>query len=453
MRLVSKTQSYTAPPRKAHSTPPLLAESIPNQPTTSRRVFGWPALILLLVGLGILGLVINIKITQVQQEKDQKLTSLYSSAQQVATTGRWSEAISMYQEIEKLASTPEWSFKSKYEQIRTLIKMGSFSEAERKLNEAEKLFLENPKILKGQNTKEALLSLKDGLKKARIQAENKDVAIPPPATSEPGLGNTTTSLDPAEKKKRREITTLTQTSKSLLQKGDYLGALDGFSELESVSQEFPIVQFGAKMGIVASFLALKRFAEADEKFLEMEAMVSSNATTRESPEVKRLLDGVRQEIHNARSESGNASNTIMSAINQKDQDRTAARPTQTTLASQNSTHTIGASVKWSYPVVVPGKVCQIELVYNNCMPKGPIPTPSCRRIPGPDLVPRADVVEFSLKQGDGGINSVFFHNGSATILTYNIKVLESGTFTIPGFEVGTNIGPQEVLPLGFNTSE
>ena len=81
MRLVSKTQSYTAPPRKAHSTPPLLAESIPNQPTTSRKVLGWPALVLLLVGLGILGLVINIMITQVQNEKDEELTKLYFSEQ------------------------------------------------------------------------------------------------------------------------------------------------------------------------------------------------------------------------------------------------------------------------------------------------------------------------------------------------------------------------------------
>jgi len=81
MRLVSKTQSYTAPHRNAHSTPPILAESLPKQATTSRRVLGWPALVLLLVGLGILGLVINIKITQVQQEKDAKLSKLYFSEQ------------------------------------------------------------------------------------------------------------------------------------------------------------------------------------------------------------------------------------------------------------------------------------------------------------------------------------------------------------------------------------
>jgi tetratricopeptide (TPR) repeat protein len=407
--------------------------------------------------LGILGLVINIKITQVKQEKDQKLTSLYSSAQQVATTGRWSEAISMYQEMEKLASTPEWSFKSKYEQSRTFIRMGSFPEAEKKLKEAEKVCQENPEILRGQNPKEALLLARKVLIEEQKQLEKTGVLTHPPASLDSGQANQTatasTPLDPTETNKRAEMTALFDDSRSLFQKKDYLGALQGLTKLESLSQEYPNFQFGVKKAIITSLLALKRFVEANEKLSEMESIVSSNATVRESPDVRNLMDAIRQEIQVARSESGDASHTIKSAINQKDLDRTGARSTQTTLAAQNSTHTIGASVKWSYPVVVPGKVCQIELVYNNCMPNGPIPTPRCTRIPGPDLVPRADVVEFSLKQGDGGINSVFFHNGSATILTYNIKVLESGTFTIPGFEVGTNIGPQEVLPLGFNTSE
>ena len=428
MRLVSKTQSYTAPPRKAHSTPPLLAESIPNQPTTSRRVFGWPALILLLVGLGILGLVINIKITQVQQEKDQKLTSLYSSAQQVATTGRWKEAISMYQEMEKLASTPEWSFKSKYEQSRTLIKMGSFSEAEQKLNEAEKLFLENPKILKGQNPKEALLLARKVLIEEQKQLEKTDVLTHPPASLDSGQANQTatasTPLDPAETKKRAEMTALFDDSKSLFQKKDYLGALQGLTKLESLSQEYPNFQFGVKKAIITSLLALKRFVEANEKLSEMQSIVSSNVTVRESPDVKNLMDAIRQEIQVARSESGYNSNITFSETNQT---------TQTTSSSENPALLV-KGVKWSKPEVISNAgFSRLELVFTDCIPQGNVSPPFV----------------LGLESYGHETETVAKTSGQATVISYIVRILGNGPFTIPSFEVQTNKGKEIVPAVSF----
>jgi tetratricopeptide (TPR) repeat protein len=425
MRLVSKTQSYTAPPRKAHSTPPLLAESIPNQPTTSRKVLGWPALVLLLVGLGILGLVINIKITQVKQEKDQKLTSLFSTAQQVATTGRWSEAISMYQEMEKLASTPEWSFKSKYEQSRTFIKMGSFPEAEKKLKEAEKVCQENPEILRGQNPKEALLLARKILIEEQKQLEKTGVLTHPPASLDSGQANQTatasTPLDPAETNKRAEMTALFDDSRSLFQKKDYLGALQGLTKLESLSQEYPNFQFGVKKAIITSLLALKRFVEANEKLSEMESIVSSNATVRESPDVRNLMDAIRQEIQVARSESGYNSSIISSETN------------QTTSSSENPALLV-KGVKWSKPEAISNAgFTRLELVFTDCIPQANVSLPFVRGL------------EFYGHETE----TVAKTSGQATVLSYIVRILGNGPFTIPSFEVQTNKGKEIVPTVSF----
>jgi tetratricopeptide (TPR) repeat protein len=428
MRLVSKTQPYTAPPRNAHSTPPLLAESIPNQPTTSRKVLGWPALVLLLVGLGILGLVINIKIAQVQQEKNQKLTSLYSSAQQVATTGRWSEAISMYQEMEKLASTPEWSFKSKYEQSRTFIKMGSFPEAEKKLKEAEKVCQENPEILRGQNPKEALLLARKVLIEEQKQLEKTGVLTHPPALLDSGQANQTatasTPLDPAETKKRAEMTALFDDSRSLFQKKDYLGALQGLTKLESLSQEYPNFQFGVKKAIITSLLALKRFVEANEKLSEMESIVSSNVTVRESPDVRNLMDAIRQEIQVARSESGYNSSITSSETNQT---------TQTTSSSENPALLV-KGVKWSKPEAISNAgFSRLELVFTDCIPQGNVSLPFVRGL------------EFYGHETE----NVAKTSGQATVLSYIVRILGNGPFTIPSFEVQTNKGKEIVPTVSF----
>ena len=424
-RLVSKTQPYTAPPRNAYSTPPLLAESIPNQPTTSRKVLGWPALVLLLVGLGILGLVINIKITQVKQEKDQKLTSLFSTAQQVATTGRWSEAISMYQEMEKLASTPEWSFKSKYEQSRTFIKMGSFPEAEKKLKEAEKVCQENPEILRGQNPKEALLLARKILIEEQKQLEKTGVLTHPPASLDSGQANQTatasTPLDPAETNKRAEMTALFDDSRSLFQKKDYLGALQGLTKLESLSQEYPNFQFGVKKAIITSLLALKRFVEANEKLSEMESIVSSNATVRESPDVRNLMDAIRQEIQVARSESGYNSSIISSETN------------QTTSSSENPALLV-KGVKWSKPEAISNAgFTRLELVFTDCIPQANVSLPFVRGL------------EFYGHETE----TVAKTSGQATVLSYIVRILGNGPFTIPSFEVQTNKGKEIVPTVSF----
>lgn len=384
------------------------------------------------IALGIIGLLVNIKYTQTQQ--DRKLTSLYTNAQKVATAGRWSEAILMYQEMEKLASTPEWSFKSKYEQTRILIKMGSFSEAESKLNEAEMILHNNPDILGIQNLQEKLLiARRDIAEEQKRITKNTPLSQPAdPDRSLHTIRNDTPSvpLSTAETDRRAEMTTLLERAKSLFQKEDYLGALQGFTELDAIAQEYPNLQFAVKKSTITCLLALKRFLEAEEKLSEMEAMASANNATRESPDIKRLLDSVRQEIVASRQGSGQSFDTLFAeSPKTTPMDKSLDSALQPVIKEKK-----GSNVRWNSPVEISkAGFGRLELIFKDCMPQGNVSIPFARG------------VEIYNQE----IESVAYSGGQDTILTYVIRMLGKGPFIIPAFKVKTSKGLEEVSSFSF----
>jgi len=135
----------------------------------------------LLSGLAVLGLAYfftSIKVTQIRQDKSQKLSALFAGAQQSLASGNYDKAISLYREMEALSvAMPDWSFSTKNGLSRALGKAGRTEEARSKLGEVEMILKKNPDILKGQDLQGAIDFTRREIESSEIINDQNDRAF------------------------------------------------------------------------------------------------------------------------------------------------------------------------------------------------------------------------------------------------------------------------------------
>ena len=404
-------------------------------PTVQRTITlpGWINLkntLFLFIGLAVLGLaylIISIKLTQIRQETGQKVSGLFVGAQQALAAGDYEKSIGLYQEMESLtASAPEWGFGAKNGLSRALAKSGRTEEARLKLGEAEQILKKNPNILKGQDLQgaidftrnEILLSEKSSVPQPDNNRTNLGSAAPREVLAK--SNNSSGSLDPSEAMKRAEMTTLLDNSKKLFQGKDYHGALQGFTELEGLAKEYPNYLFAIKMNLISCLLPLQRLTEAENKFKEMEAMVASNAETRDSPEVKSILKGILREIETSKTIRMNkieeppngADKAAGSFLSEKYVKESNPKDIANPSIAQEP-HSSSQGVKWRMPDTRnPSAVTELELAFTSCQPEGIVTIPVVR-----------DVEFFGQPVRSTSFSMIDFQTISTTTLTYSIRTL------------------------------
>lgn len=409
-----------------------------QRPITLPGWFNMRNAVFILSGLAVLGfayLLISIKVTQNRQEKNQELSALFTGAQQSSASGNYDKAISLFREMEALsAAMPDWSFSAKNGLSRALVKAGRTEEARSKLSEVEMILKKNPDILKGQDLEGAIdftrreLEMSQKAKLPLRPIENQSQPTDPQKEGQNSSFNssTATSLDSDDAKKKAKMMNLIESSNLLLEKKNYLDALQGFTELETLSKEYPEYLFTAKKNLITTLLALQRFEEANAKFSEMEAMIASNAKTREDPGSRFILKEIGQQI------IASKLNAIKPEPIEHPEKALISKYIRQPIRSDSheETRIFEEGVRWKRPKEdEAGSISKLELVFSSCQPVGTV------------SIPRVSGLNFlSQPERSTTFSMINFQTVSTTTLTYMIRILPQDIMQIPRFvdNKGTN---------------